>query len=1333
MSMRSRYLTSYTTLKTEGAILPRDIIQRIADYDKSLGGLTPESYHLGKTEKINEATNRAWNRLVGAWAGFRQTREKLSETDIGTRVTREQWLLPLFQELGYGRLLTTKAIEFEDRQYPISHIWQHAPIHLVGCKVDLDKRTAGVAGAAKISPHSLVQELLNRADEYLWGFVSNGLTLRILRDNRSLTRQAYIEFDLEVMMEGEAYSDFVLLWSLCHQSRVEADKPEECWLEKWSKAARDQGIRALEHLRDSVQNAISIFGAGFLSHPRNAELRRRLQEPGGLDKQDYYRQLLRLVYRLLFLLVAEDRELLLDPNATPEAKELYNGNYSVSRLRAMAEKIRGTRHSDLYEVLKLVMGKLGSKEGCPELGLPCLGSDLFSATALPDLVVADLSNSDLLEAIRTLTLTVEGRIRRTVDYKNLRAEELGSVYESLLEMHPDLNADAGRFELLVAAGHERKTTGSYYTPESLVQCLLDSALDPVLNEAASKPNPEEAILKLKVCDPACGSGHFLIAAAHRIAKRLAAVRTGDDEPSPEATRRALRDVIGRCIYGVDVNPDAVELCKVALWIEALEPGKPLSFLQHHIQCGNSLLGSTPALLKKGIPDEAFTAIEGDDKEVCKEYKKRNKKERETAQESLLTAEMKPWDTLGNMAAVVANLDAIDDNTPEGIEHKQAEYEKVVKSSGYLYGRFWADTWCAAFVWKKTKEFPYPITEEVFRRIERTPHDVNTWMKDEVVRLRSQYAFFHWHLAFPDVFTLPANGQTAENTHTGWNDGFDVLLGNPPWEKISTMAREFFAGISPIADEPRSDLRNAMISALQTDDPGLYARWMNQQRLDEGYSLFLRASGRFPGTAVGELNLYPVFVELSESSCNKNGRTGIIIKTGMLVSPTWSDFTANLLTNNRIQSAYDFRNWKGWFQGIGYHERFTLLTLRPSFAGLDVLLGYYLDDPLEMREGNKSFSISQPEILALNPITKTFPTLEGKRDKEIILGVYSRFKPLLESSCEWGVRYTRGLDLSTEASSLHDYEELCNKGFVLNDEMCFVKEGATFVPLMEGKLIHIFDHRFASFEGVPRSKRFGIKPGTHTPTDTQKSSEHYHVMPRYWISDSDHARDIESRKIGGSWSITFRDTTNVLSNFRTGVACVCDAVAFNYKAPNLVIHGCDDTERPLWSLMFVATMTSFVFDYVLRQKYFGANLIKSIILQLAVPSASSVMTRREFILPRALELSYTSTQIRSFARALGYDAPPFRWDEERRFLIRCELDAAFFHLYGIERDDVDYIMDTFPIVRKNDEKKHGEYRTKRVILEVYDAMADAISSGHPYQTIVDPPPADPSVAHPARTD
>src|SRR5262245_439595 len=377
MQLRKRNI--FTTIRAEGSILPADLLQRINDRDAHLKGLTPDDYHLAGGLKLNEAINQSWNRMQGAWAVFQSALEKLPPSDTGTTAPREKWLLPFFQEIGYGRLPAARSIEIEGKSYPISHFWQQPPIHLVSARVDLDTRTAGVAGASRVSPHGLTQELLNRSEAHLWGFVSNGLRLRILRKNVSLTRQSYVEFDLEAMMNGEQFPDFMMLWLLCHESRVNAEKPQDCWLESWSKAAHEQGTRALDQLSNGVEEAIKALGRGFLAHPAKHMLLGRLRN-GDLYKQYYYRQLLRLFYLLLFLFVAEDRELLFAPEADEKTRERYTRFYSVSRLRRLAERRLGARHGDLYYGLRLVMQKLGNG-GCAELGLPAFGSFLFSDTA----------------------------------------------------------------------------------------------------------------------------------------------------------------------------------------------------------------------------------------------------------------------------------------------------------------------------------------------------------------------------------------------------------------------------------------------------------------------------------------------------------------------------------------------------------------------------------------------------------------------------------------------------------------------------------------------------------------------------------------------------------------------------------------------------------------------------------------------------------------------------------------------------------------------------------------------------------------------------------------
>ena len=195
---------------------------------------------------------------------------KLSESDPATSVTRERWLLPLFQELGYGRLIAAKPLTVDEKTYAVSHAWQKTLIHLVGFRADLDRR-----GGQTASPHGLVQEFLNRSDGHLWAFLSNGRRLRILRDNASLTRQAFVEFDIEAMMDGEVYADFSLLWLVCHELRVPVENPADCWLERWSKRVQDQGTRALDQLRAGVETAITALGRGFLDQPANSAAPRR--------------------------------------------------------------------------------------------------------------------------------------------------------------------------------------------------------------------------------------------------------------------------------------------------------------------------------------------------------------------------------------------------------------------------------------------------------------------------------------------------------------------------------------------------------------------------------------------------------------------------------------------------------------------------------------------------------------------------------------------------------------------------------------------------------------------------------------------------------------------------------------------------------------------------------------------------------------------------------------------------------------------------------------------------------------------------------------------------
>ncbi len=1332
VTYHKRQHATFDTVHTEGAILSVDLLRRLANPQQvQLEGLTPHTYHL-TTEKLNEAINRSWNRVVREWRAFRSA--PLPDEDKIAIFTRERWLLPLFKELGYGYLTAAKPIVIGEKSYPISHSWQHTPIHLVGCTHDLDRITRSTTEGSRFSPHSLLQELLNRSKEHLWGIVSNGMLLRILRDNVRLTRQAYVEFDLEAMMDGEVYADFVLLWLLCHQSRMEAESPEQCWLEKWSRQAYEQGIRALDHLRGGVQKAIEELGCGFLVHKANVRLRTRLQN-GEIDTQDYYQQVLRLVYRFLVLFVIEDRGLLFDPRASEKARENYTKYYSTASLRSLSEHRIGSRHSDLFQGLSLVMEQLGKEDGCLELGLPCLNGFLFSEKATPDLSGCQIANYYLLTAVRWLALTEAERTRRAVDYKNLGSEELGSVYESLLELHPELTIDTGKFTLLTASGNDRKTSGTYYTPASLVNCLLDSALDPVLDEACARPNPEKAILALKVCDPACGSGHFLIGAAHRIAKRLAAVRTGSEEPGPEERRAALRDVVHHCIYGVDINPMAVELCKVALWMEAVEPGKPLLYLDAHIKCGNSLLGATPALLRNGIPDEAFEAIEGDDKKICAEFRKLNSKLR-AGNRSLFREDRSDaiWEYQGTLMNVMRQLDAMKSDTFKDVHSQERLCVGTLESGPYQNALLWANAWCAAFVWKKTAEMRPPITDEEFRDIGKNPHTLPAWRKEEIERLARQYRFFHWHLAFPDVFRVPVGDESPENEQAGWSGGFDVVLGNVPWEHTELKEQEWFATRNPEIANAAGAERKRKIQALALSDAALYAAFLEAKREQDGWSHFVRNSGHYPLCGRGRINTYAIFAETMRWIVAPTGRVGCIVPSGIATDDTTKFFFRDVMESHTLASLYSFENEEFIFPAVHHATKFCLLTLtgpnRPKPAADFVFFARRTE---HLKEEARHFTLSAADIALLNPNTRTCPIFRSKRDMELTKAIYQRVPVFLkEGPIEeniWNVTFCRSMfNMTSDSHLFFTREQLKANGWKLEGNV-FHKDGEVCQPLYEGKMVSQFDHRFGTYEGQTEAQaRQGKLP---------ELSEKEHVdpfcvpLPEYWIHEKHFPHLMREKRTA---FLVFRDITNA-SVLRTSVFSLVPITAISFTLL-IIIFQANQEDKMMY---FYACASSFIFDYVARQKLGGTHMTIYILKQLPVlPPATyaahcpwdRARTLGEWIAPRALELTYTAWDLEAFARECGYDGPPFKWDEERRFLLRCELDAAYFHLYGIGREDVDYIMDTFRVWREKEEKQCGEFRTKRVILEIYDEMQRAIESGQAYRTRVTPGPADPAVAHAA---
>jgi hypothetical protein len=1335
MSRNSQADNLFPGVTIEGGFIPGDALQ---DLDASgrisaKGGrgntpddfLSPASFDIFPPDSVEASCQRAYEALRPRWLQFDRFR--------GQVVPR--WLSPLLHELHFGNPspVTLRLPGIDSKEYQFSGLHGSVPVLLVEDHThDLDKPFRG-----KASPHGLMQEFLNKSKDHLFGIVSNGMELRLLRDNARLTRQAYISFDLAGIFSGAEYASFSLLYRLLHGSRFRVGhgkRPEDCLLEGWLKKAGERTARAMENLRDGVRKAIEELGRGFLCDPSIASAIRE----GDLTAKAFNHELLRLVYRFLFLLVAEERNLLFAPGVDEGKREIYNRGYSIGRLRQLARQCRGGNHHDLYESIKVTFTALADSAKAALLGLTALGG-LFNAKEGDRLPRARLANDHLLAAMRHLTLREADGQLRPIDFLRLGAEELGSVYEQLLQLEPyiDLgNPVQPGFEITAAAGNERKVTGSYYTPDSLVQCLLDSALEPVMAQAVNGKIGEEAaqtLLKLTICDPACGSGHFLVSAGRRLAQRVAEFQAGGELPSAAQVRNAFRQVVARCLFGVDINPMAVELAKIALWMEAMEPGKPLSFLDHHFRVGNSLLGVTPRLLAEGLPDDTFTPIFGDDRAICTDLKRRNKEERDQGQR-----ELEFGTTVGDMSFNLTNLDQGEDDTLEQVLAKERQFQVLATENEYrISGRLLADAWCAAFVWHKAQTADDIAqncpTTAILREILKKSRNLALTTYIEIRRLAAQYQFFHWHLEFPNIFKQTIVKEQYYNTNTGWNGGFDVVVGNPPWEKVKLQEREFFSTVdNRIAEARTAAIRKKLIAEHEKTNSSEWKKYCTELRLYAAHSHILRHSNLYPLTSSGEANTYSLFAELTTNIVSVNGRVGQILKTGIVNAVENVQFFVEMVHSRRLVSIRDFKNWLGWFPDIGYHERFSLVTLSGLCVGEECTYAFNCLNIEEANDPKKIYKLSQEDIDLLNPNIPVCPVFSTSRDVEITKNVYLRTSVLVnEKKYEnnWGIEYRTMFHMTSDSGEFNTYEYLNSFGFKLGGDQVFASDDDIYIPMLEGKHIQIFTHRFGTFEGVLPAERFGIKAAANAPSATQLNDPKFEPMPRYWVSNNAFKEHSPESLRDAGWCIAFRGITNLISNARTVICAAVPARAFGNSVALLY---CIKPENHKNLIYLLGILNSIPLDFFARQKLFGSNLNKYIMWQLPIPSHDQLREMKlgkipwtTFALPRLLELIYVTDSLSFVAKTAGYQGPPFQWDDDRRHMARCELDASLFIFYGVLKGDISYILDSFPIVISRELEKNGEYLTKRLILEIYEEMQEAMRTGKPYQTRLDPPPGPPT--------
>lgn len=1100
----------YTSLTLVGSLFSADMLSLMAQGQSS--HQSAEDYKLLPGLRFSDEISRSFNIARALYNEYKKNRTETSAFD-----TTKKFIEDFFTKvLNYDSFINSSGKTIKDRKYPVTqYAAKEVPIIIAPYTFELDtpdgRFTVEGVTSRKKSAFSLAQLFLNASNECTWAFATNGLELRLLRDSDSLVRPAYLSFDIESILNDSRYPDFVALWYLIHSSRVNV------W-EAWRQEGITNGTRVREGLRDGVTNALLHLGAGFLQTEGegNNALLNALKDGKRADgvsytQMDFYKALLREVYRFLFLSTIEERNLLFchtedEAQLTAElrkAHRIYREGYSIHRLAEKSRRIPSNdKYSDIWHGVLVVFKAL--QKGNEALDLSPLGG-LFRADQCPLLDACNIDNEHLLKAILCLRWCyINGKLTFT-DYRNMGTEEFGSVYESLLELVPRVDLTAKSFSFVgigdengideegSTTGNARKTSGSYYTNASLVNSLIKSALEPGLmgkieraENLAKKRNEEmdyeKTILSFSVVDPACGSGHFLLAAARRIAEVLVEKRlekldsdsSGENAtPTQAMYRKALRDVITNCIYGVDLNEMAVELTRTALWLEGYESGKPLEFLSHHIKCGNSLVGVYDLnVLNNGIPDAAYTALSGDEKEECSRLVKNNKESRKLK----FTGDLFAKDlavSSGELCAIMWKINLSGNDTIEDQEKKRELYEALHQNKDYLKNKIACDLYTAAFFATKTQEnhAKVPLSEDIFDvQKENAENPMRAGIREEAVRLSNLYKFFHWKIEFPEIFQR--------------GTGFDCVLGNPPWDRVKLQEKEFFASRAPlIAEAKNKAVRDKLILALKDSDLSfereLYESFITALHSAESTSTFVHANDktfadcRYKLTGTGDVNMYALFAELIYTMMDAFGTAGFIVPSGIATDDGTKAYFGKIATSGMLKSLYDFENREGLFPTVDSRFKFCLLTLAPKDGMSD--FAFFLHNLTELEDSRRHFTMTPEDFDLINPNTHTCPVFRSEEDAKLAKKIYKKAGVFVnetdkEKGNPWNVKFQQMYNMTTASSF-------------------FIKEQKKdYLPLYEAKMMHQFDHRWNTFvNGEPKEV-----------TMEQKEDANFTVTPQYYV-------------------------------------------------------------------------------------------------------------------------------------------------------------------------------------------------------------------------------------------
>ena len=1183
-----------------------------------------------------------------------------------------------------------------------------------------------------------------------WGILTNGAMWRLYWQGARSRSEEFLEIDLATLLavpgaeknlfDIDAQHGLKLFFCLFHRGaflRQTWDKDQRTFHEYAfnearlyeEKVSQDLGGRVFSSIFPQLADALAAgdpdantTSAAYLDELREATLV--------------------LLYRLLFILYAEDRHLL------PVRDPRYD-DYALRKIREDIARRRDANDAfsnsasrywqhlgDLFRIIA---------QGDSSIGMPAYNGGLFEESRAPLLMRTRVADARLAPLFDDLARRPD-LLRAWINYRDLSVQHLGGIYERLLEY--SLTLEAGQI-VARPASFARKVSGSYYTHDGLVKLIIRETVGPLVAErlaafraqlnawarrreitpedwkALDRCDPASAMLDLKICDPAMGSGHFLVSLVDYLADEIleavaaaelevAAQPWAQDIANPWAsplvarikdirnriltlahthrwtvTEAQLDDrhivrrmILKRVVHGVDKNPMAVELAKVALWLHTFTVGAPLSFLDHHLHCGDSLFGGKVKQLTEELGKLKGGLLQQDDLRRV-----------ETARTTM--------NAIGNLTDIdiaeahhsKAMMDSLIDNlrpTQRALDFLQAK-----QWAGKAEAKHYQQTWVGLL----NQEYGENLLESIdllgkagiklFSERQQNDHRV----VQAALACAASNRFLHWELAFPTVWQ---NGQ----------GGFDAIIGNPPWDKMRFEEVPWFAERNPdIAHAARAADRKQLIAQLQADNDPLWQDYLAAQAAAEAGSRVARDCGDYPLLSGGDINLYSLFVERARALIQPRGAVGLLCPSGIAADKGAAAFFRSISTTGRLAVLYDFENRKAFFPDVDSRFKFSALIFGGEQRTVPAArCAFYLHTIEEADDPARILTLTAQDFSAVNPNTGSAPIFRTRRDAEITTAIYRRQPVLVNRSGEpvrkvWPVRYCTMFHMTNDSHLFKRRDELEAQGWYPVGMNHWKKGEAEAVPLYEGKMVQMYDHRAASV--VMNTDNLHRPAQQEASTAAQHADANWLPNPQFFVTRSDLQAFADDQ-----WVVAFKQVT-APTNVRTMIASVLPTCGVGHSmcviAPE---SGATNSTLPL----LLANLNSFIFDYLGRQKVQGQNYSVFILEQLPVIAPASFeqtlgKTRiADFVRGEVLRLSYTAHDLAPFAHDLGYDGAPFAWDETDRRHRQARLDALFFHLYNISRDDAAYILDSFPIVREQDQKAHGHYLTKALILAYMNAVA-----------------------------